>query len=129
MPYVFCYPSAMFRSLTRPFLILFLMLALVLPQVSAAIALTGITDMRVMVICTGDGLQRITVDETGAPTQLAELDERCVLLHAADTSCAAHCPDAISVEFVFDTHAVVDDVFVWRNDWFSRSHPRAPPVV
>lgn len=102
-------------------------MALVLPQVSAAIAMSGIADIRVVVICTSDGLRLVTLDANGQPVETAQVVERCMLIHAMDTA-----GDRLWGAFVPNDYATngfgfrPEPSFAMR-DGFSPAQPRAPP--
>lgn len=68
----------------RLFLLLGVILGVVLPKSSAALAQLGLVDDRVVVICTGHGMQTITLspDDRPAPPQVH--DAPCLLVAPSD---------------------------------------------
>lgn len=82
----------MHSGLARPLLICLTILGLLLPRISAAVALaTPGADL--VVICTGHGLQTLRLDPDGAPLPVGETrSDLCLLVHAADTAARAVLP-------------------------------------
>ncbi len=105
-----------------------LALILVLPQSSAVLAGLGLADGRVMVICTGDGLRTITLDDAGTPVEVSSETEVCALVHAVDTSVGSVGADPWQQEF----HAkgtCFHTSLRMAQPACALSHPRAPPAV
>lgn len=74
-------------SLFRLLLIVGVILGVVLPKSSAALAGLGVIDARVVVICTGQGMQMIAVDDDGNPVPQVHAQTGmppCLLVHALD---------------------------------------------
>ncbi|NIY80234.1 MAG: hypothetical protein HWE33_12485 [Rhodobacteraceae bacterium] len=70
----------------RLFLFLALMLGIVGPKSSALLAQLGLIHTQVIVICTGDGLQTITLDADGNPIEHEDAKSQpCPLCHVTST--------------------------------------------
>lgn len=67
---------------------LLVMLGILAPQGAGLLAATGLADGRVMVICTGDGLRTLRIDDDGKPVEISESADFCALVHAADIAAA-----------------------------------------
>ncbi|QDY68493.1 hypothetical protein [Qingshengfaniella alkalisoli] len=65
-----------------------LVLSILLPRVGAALASTGLFGARMVVICTGEGLETILISEDGTPVQANAKFDKCAFLHVADTAIA-----------------------------------------
>ena len=76
----------MFRTLAKILSVLLLTASLLSPLTSGLAMAVGLSEGRVLVICTGDGLRWIKIDAEGEPVELSASAEACALLHAADTS-------------------------------------------
>ncbi len=74
----------MIARLAHILLALCLTLGIVAPKASAALASLGMSRSDIVVICTGEGLRSIRLDETGEPVELSETPEHCLLIHALD---------------------------------------------
>ena len=88
----------------------------------------GVAEGRIFVICTGDGLRTIHIDENGDATQISDEAIACVLKSAADTAQAVRPePSAERLLYIAATSNFID---FSQND---HSHlaplPRAPPVI
>ncbi|SFB04132.1 hypothetical protein SAMN05421688_2456 [Poseidonocella pacifica] len=61
-------------------------LGITLPQTSAALSAMAAPGAMTIVICTGNGLETLTLDDVGNPVEQAEKSaHHCLLMHAADT--------------------------------------------
>lgn len=70
----------------RPILILALCLAIVAPMAMAAVAGIGFSGTTSVLICTGDGLRKVTLDPDGKPVKISDSVEHCALPHTLDTA-------------------------------------------
>lgn len=68
----------------RLFLLLGVILGVVLPKSSAALAQLGLVDERVVVICTGHGMQTITLSDDDRPQPPQVHDAPCLLVAPSD---------------------------------------------
>ncbi|TPE51439.1 DUF2946 family protein [Amaricoccus solimangrovi] len=75
----------MSARLARSLLIVLTILGLLAPRVSAVLAFAA-PGVRTIVICTGDALRTIRIDEEGDAVPVVEHSDHCVLAHAADTA-------------------------------------------
>ncbi|RVT86584.1 hypothetical protein DXV76_00395 [Rhodobacteraceae bacterium CCMM004] len=108
--------------MVRSALSMVLCVALVLPLVGGALA--GLAPGRVVVICTGDGLQTLRLDDSGAPVETVAAAHDC-LLAAADLPTAAPGPAAVWALTAGATAAPVAVAPVLRPDRTGQA--RAPP--
>lgn len=97
-----------------------------MPQMSAALTALGLAGGRVMVICTGDGLQMIRLGNDYTPVEVAEVDETCALLHAADTAATAG-PKAGIPQLLYAPGAVVLSSLQYGAKPFYPAFARGPP--
>ncbi|MBU2956609.1 hypothetical protein Q4511_07250 [Paracoccus sp. 1_MG-2023] len=90
-------------------LLLGVMLGLTLPKTSAALADLGVISGEFVVICTGHGIERVSLSDLGQepPAQDGVHDPQCLLVHALD-------------------HATTPDRPLWLR--IARSFPRADTV-
>lgn len=78
----------MVRIIARYLFVAALALGVLAPMVSAALAGLGLADGRVMVICTGDGLRTLRLDDAGTPVETSHTTDPCALIGAMDTAVA-----------------------------------------
>lgn len=111
-------------SVLRLCLLLGVILGVVLPKSSAALAQFGVIDARVVVICTAQGLQRITLGgDDDAPRVRHEAP--CLLVHALDGAARPPQDRWMRVGVVQRVRALHDQ---WRrSDAPSHGFARAPP--
>ena len=76
----------MIQSVLRYAAILLVALSLLAPLTSSWAMAVGLSEGRVLVICTGDGLRWIKIDAEGNPVEISHSAETCALVHAADTA-------------------------------------------
>lgn len=81
----------MLQRPTRSLLLVLTILALLMPRVSA-VAASVAPGVRTVVICTGQGLQTLRIDEDGKPVPVASHPDHCVLAHSADTASRSEVP-------------------------------------
>lgn len=88
----------------------------------------GVSEGRIFVICTGDGLRTFHIDENGDATQLSDEAIACILKSATDTAKAIR-PErgAQRLLFVAPSPHVVD--LLQKDRFRLASLPRAPPVI
>jgi len=112
----------------RHILVLALIIGIVAPMSSAALARLGVIDARVMVICTGDAMRTIVIGPDGQPVELSGEPEPCALVHAA----FAAVPDRATVPALRRLAGLepreVQSLATPRKPHLL-SLPRAPPVV
>lgn len=75
----------MFARVLRLFLLIGVVLGIVAPKSSVVMAELGLIDAQVIVLCTGHGLETITIGPDGAPIKQTQDSAPCSLVHAADT--------------------------------------------
>lgn len=73
----------MLTVFVRHILTFAIMLGIVAPMSTAALARLGAIDSRVMVICTGDALHTVRIGENGQPLEVSDDGAHCALGHAA----------------------------------------------
>ncbi|MEL6647717.1 MAG: hypothetical protein AAFQ05_08430 [Pseudomonadota bacterium] len=88
----------------------------------------GVADGRLLIICSGDGLRTIYIDENGDATHVSDEAVACVVKSTVDTA------QAIAPEDRLDTLLfVADAALVETLDVKPSAHPaplpRAPPVI
>lgn len=123
-----CHNRVMRAYRTRLFATFVLLASLLAPFASGWAMALGVADGRLLVICSGDGLRTIYIDEKGEATQLSDEAVACVLKSAADTSSIAM-PQRNSERLLF-----VAKPFRTANanpsfHLYLSSLPRAPPPV
>lgn len=64
-------------------LVLAVAAGILLPKLSAAAVSLGLADLRIVVICSGDGLRLVTLDADGQPVEVSAA-EHCALVGALD---------------------------------------------
>lgn len=110
-------------------LILGVVLGLVLPKTSAAMAQLGLIESRTVLICTGFGLQTITLQEDGQPADqnASEHDAPCTLVHALDRVALAETPVWIALSRAYRPTQLSH---LWNATYLPATHlARAPPRV
>lgn len=114
-------------SALRLCLLLGVILGVVAPKSSAALAQRGVIDDRVVVIRTAHGLQEITLDEPGAaPGPRALHEAPCLLVHALDGAVPVLQPAWLDLAV---THRIRPRQDLWRsadapNTGFAHAPPR-----
>ncbi len=88
----------MIKSVVRLLLLLGVLVGIVLPKSSVALAQLGLIDGQVLVICTGSGFQTLVLDKGGTPVGSSHAAHPCLLVHATDTASAV-LPCAIRLDF------------------------------
>lgn len=113
-------------AVLRLCLLLGVILGVVLPKTSAALAQLGLVDDRVVVICTADGLVEISLAGTGdRPAPKPHHDSHCLLVHALDGVVAAAQPAWLRLA---GDHPVIATQDLWRShDRPNHGFARAPP--
>lgn len=116
-------------ALLRLCLLLGVILGVVLPKSSAALADLGLINARTVVICTGQGLEVITLTADGTPAEdmpAATHDEPpCLLVHTLDGVIAP--PPPVWVALAREFHPA-DTTHLWSGDAIFRTgFARAPP--
>ena len=107
---------------------LILVVALLAPFASGWAMALGLADGRLMVICSGDGLRTIYIDENGDATQVSDEAINCVLKSAADTAKPIQ-PQRSAGRLLFVTetrhhHEIGQSAYA-----YFAPHPRAPPTI
>ena len=113
---------------TRLFATLVLVVSLLAPFASGWAMALGVADGRLLVICSGDGLRTIYIDENGDATQLSEEAVQCVLKSAADTVQAIK-PARHGERLLFVAQAVPAPSADLNTPAYLAPHPRAPPLT
>lgn len=113
--------------LTRSLLVLVTILGLLLPRMSG-VAASVVPGAMTVVICTGQGMMTLRIDESGNPVPVADHPDHCVLAHAADTAARAEVPPLVAP--LLDTVAQpVGDLIRAEGYRAARPPPRAPPAA
>lgn len=112
---------------SRYVIIALLVLGIILPQASAALAGLGLADGRAVVICTGDGLRTIHINDDGEPVEISHDAEFCALVYAADTS-GRFLPAATASRFLYTTGRPLAGPVSLTAHSFSPALPRGPPL-
>ena len=76
----------MVRFAARFLIVAILATGLIAPLASAALAALGQADGRLVVICTGDGLRTIRINDAGEPVGISQEKELCALVGAVSTA-------------------------------------------
>ena len=118
----------MFRAVSRYLILTFLALALLLPLASGVMAGLGLADGRLLVICTGDGLRTLRIDEAGNPVEVSQEAELCALLHATHLA-GAELPQAAATRLIETAGFSLPQARCILPVEHSPSQPRAPPAV
>jgi hypothetical protein len=109
----------------RSALIVLIVLGLLLPRMSAAIALVA-PGGEVVVICTGTGLQTLIIDADGNPVPVSMHADHCLLAHAADTSDRV-APEPHAAPLAGSVAGPTGDLVRLSDYAAARPPPRAPP--
>ncbi len=118
----------MIRAVSRYLILAVLTLGILLPQASAVMAGLGLVDGRVVVICTGDGLRTLRIDDTGVPVEISQEAELCALVHALDISGADAPPDG-AWRLIHTSEFALPEIRRSADITHSPSQPRAPPLA
>lgn len=118
----------MFRRPARYAAVFLVTLALLAPLASGWAMAIGLTEGRILVICTGDGLRWIQIDADGDPIELGESAEHCVLVHAVYTA-APTVPTPIAPELVYVAQPAFARTGELPETYELPSLPRAPPAL
>ncbi|RJE80236.1 hypothetical protein [Paracoccus sp. JM45] len=112
----------------RLFLMLGVILGVVLPKSSAALADMGLIDDRMVVICTGHGLIQVSLAdlESGNPDPAPGHEDACLLVHALDHAVPPSAPIWVRLASQLPPLVAAD---IWRSsqtpvDGFARAPPR-----
>ena len=103
-------------------------LGIVMPQASAALAGIGLAGGQIIVICTGDELRHVRIDQDGNPVEMPDEVMFCALLHAVDTGSNALLAEN-ELRLLYVDGLLLDRTYPYVFEAFSQSLPRAPPVV
>lgn len=113
----------------RLFLMLGVILGVVLPKSSAALADMGMIDDRMVVICTGHGLVQVSLADLDpeSPDPALNHEEACLLVHALDQAVPPSAP--VWVSLASELPPLVS-AHLWLSfqrpvDGFARAPPRA----
>ncbi len=111
----------------RSLLVLLTILGLLMPRVSG-VAASVVPGGMTVVICTGQGMMTLRIDDDGNPVPVADQPDHCVLAHAADTAVRAEVPPLAAP--VLDTVArPAGDLIRAEGYRAARPPPRAPPAA
>jgi hypothetical protein len=118
----------MSMRILRLVLLLGVILGVVLPKTSAALADLGLSGGETVVICTGHGLQEISLSSEGTPAKAPAPHEEapCLLVHALDSVSQAALPVWVTLAREFHP---VETTHLWSGDHraptcFARAPPR-----
>jgi len=111
--------------LARSALIVLTILGLLMPRVSAAVALV-MPGSQSVVICTGDGMQTIVIDADGTPVPVSHRADHCLLSHATDTSDRVVLEPKLAL-FSASVAGPTGDLVRLSDFAAARPPPRAPP--
>jgi hypothetical protein len=123
----------MFARLIQLLLVLGVILGLVLPKASAALAQLGVTDSRVVLICTGQGMQEIRLSGTDDATDPMPARDRgpqahdlpCLLIAAPDAAMPVAQPLWLRLALA---DPLIPEGDLWRTpEAPSEGFARAPP--
>ncbi|WP_109468209.1 DUF2946 family protein [Albibacillus kandeliae] len=119
----------MIAHLLRCILLTGVLMGVTLPKMTAVLAGVGLSAGNTVLICTGDGLEQITLDAEGNPVESKPVrDVPCLLTHALDHAFAAEAAPrpagfaTIAVSLVRPALAAPDRFI---HDAPSRAPPRA----
>ncbi len=118
----------MFRSFIQAFLIYFLALGLVLPQSSGALAALGLSNGQYVVICAGDSLKTILLDDAGNPAEHSGETHDCALMNAVNTA-SIPALTVPKLRFLFDTELQAQKPQITVHQATGTALPRAPPTM
>ncbi len=111
----------------RSLLVLLTILGLLMPRISG-VAASAMPGGMTVVICTGQGMMTLRIDENGNPVPASGHPDHCVLAHAADTATRTEAPPLVAplVGAVARPagHLVRAEAFR-----AARPPPRAPPAA
>ncbi|WP_411836934.1 hypothetical protein [Paracoccus sp. ME4] len=114
-------------TVLRLVLLLGVILGVVLPKSSAALAQLGLVDDRVVVICTGHGMQTITLSDDDRPLPPQVHDAPCLLVAPSDGAAPVAPPVWVALAGGPARPAGRD---LWRAaDAPGPGHARAPPLA
>ncbi|EYD72210.1 hypothetical protein [Limimaricola hongkongensis] len=101
-------------------------LGVTLPQSSAALSAIRLIDARTVVICTGHGIEAITLDADGNPVEAgAKLPHHCLLVDAVGTAQPPRMPSRpVRAAPVATLSRIDGPALAWRGH---DGQPRAPP--
>lgn len=111
----------------RPLVLALTILGLLLPRVSA-VAASVAPGVQTVVICTGQGMMTLRIDESGNPVSVAGHPDHCVLTHAADTAVRVEPPTPVT-PFVDVVSRPAGDRVRAEGYRAARPPPRAPPAA
>lgn len=117
----------MIARLAHILLALCLMLGVIAPKASAALASLGLSRGDVIVICTGEGLRTIRLDDTGKPVELTKAPELCLLSHALDMTVLPPIPVRRTTWHIIATGWAARAIASTR--LAVQNHCRAPPAA
>ncbi len=123
-----CHIFTMQKCKTRWLATLILMAALLAPFASGWAMALGLADGRLMVICSGDGLRTIYIDENGDATQISDEAIACVLKSAVGTAKPA-LPERNAERLLF-VNETCDHCNIGQSSHaYLAPQPRAPPPM
>ncbi len=111
----------------RSLLVLLTILGLLMPRVSG-VAASVVPGGMTVVICTGQGMMTLQIDENGNPVPVADHADHCVLAHAADTAVRAEVP-TILAPLIDRVARPAGDLVRAEGYRAARPPPRAPPAA
>lgn len=113
---------------TRVLATIVLVVSLLAPFAGGWAMALGLADGRFVVICTGDGLQTIYIDENGDATHLSKDSVACVLNTAMDTASSSQI-EPLSDQLLLVRGSPLKTQSLRVTDTYLAPPPRAPPVI
>lgn len=113
--------------LIRRALLVLTILGLLMPRVSGVVA-SAVPGMVTVVICTGQGLTTIRLDDAGKPLPVIDHSDHCLFAHAVDTAARVELPTRAAT--LMDRAPRAGSALIRASGTTSpRPPPRAPPLV
>ncbi len=108
----------------------FLIFGILTPKISPVLSMVFGSDARTIVICTGDGLQRITLDDSGNPVSEGEvISDLCLQVSAAEINTTPFWQVSRAIYAFTSSHIQSAQSFHTIHANARISPVRAPPVV
>lgn len=111
-------------------LAMFLVFGILAPKISPVISMVFGSDTRTIVICTGDGLQKITLDENGDPVSEGEvISDLCLQVSSAEINLTPFWQISRAIYAFTSSHILAPQHFHTIHANARISPVRAPPAV
>lgn len=117
------------RSIHNVLIFTLLILGILLPKIGTAVSLALASSGQSIVICTGDGLQQITIDENGNPVSSGEIhSDVCYQTTESETEFSTvRFETSINFSLILKVHDAHSVNELAKLEY--KTSPRAPPVV